>query len=106
MKLRSWFKMKEQELIEKITKAVSFKYREDPTAPNVTISFLNNGYYCSIVRYTGAFSSGKKVLCKAQNASLEVALKDIANQFLLIAARSQNPLQELSELVWRENDSK
>jgi len=87
------------QLIEKLTSAVSYKFREDKTAPSVVVSQLKKGYYCSVVRYNGAFAKDKKVVCNARGADLPGTLKELANKFLVVAAEPKNPVQELGELV-------
>jgi hypothetical protein len=91
--------MSTEVLIDKLTKAISHKYKEDKTAPGLTVSALKKGYYCSVVRYDGAFGNGKVVVCKAKADTLDGALKDVANQFLSLAAQPKDPVQELGELV-------
>lgn len=92
--------MKEESLlINKITKALSYHYREDKTSPNITISFLKSGYYCSLVRYGGPFSNHKEVICKSTKDTLYLALQDVANQFLNIVGGPKNPVQELSVFI-------
>ena len=92
-----------QELIDKLTNAISFKFKEDATSPNLTISRLRHGYYCSVVRYTkGAASKGKVVVCKvvvckAEADTLDNALKGVTVAFLKVAAPQANPLQQLAE---------
>jgi len=86
-------------LIDKLTKAISHKYREDKTAPGLTVAALKKGFYCSVVRYDGAFGNGKVVVCKAKADTLDSALKSVASQFLTIAAQPKDPVQELDELV-------
>lgn len=87
------------QLMDKLTKAVSFKFREDKTAPGVTISALKKGYYCSVVRYSGAFAKGKQVVCHARGDDLPTALKSLANTFVAVSAQPKDPVQELGDLV-------
>lgn len=91
--------MNTQALLDKLTKAISFTYKEDKTAPGLTVSALKKGYYCSVVRYDGAFGAGKVVICKAKSDTLDGALQDVAHQFLSLSARVKDPVQELGELV-------
>lgn len=87
-----------QELIDKLTNAISFKFKEDATSPNLTISRLRHGYYCSVVRYTkGAAPKGKVVVCKAEADTLDNALKGVTVAFLKVAAPQADPLQQLAE---------
>lgn len=89
------------DLIDKLTTAVSFKFKEDGTSPNVTISKLRNGhYYCSVVRFSKSGGTQKKVVvCKAETAKLEDSVKSVVAAFLKIAQPELNPLQELDKLA-------
>lgn len=89
------------QLIDKLTTAVSFKFKDDGTSPNVTISKLRNGhYYCSVVRYAKSGGSQKKVVvCKAETSNLEDSVKNVVAAFLKIAAPQPDPLQELDKLA-------
>ena len=91
--------MDTQVLIDKLTKAISHKYREDKTAPGLTVSAPKKGYYCSVVRYDGTFGAGKVVVCKAKSDTLNGALQDVASKFLSLAEQPKDPVQELSDLV-------
>ena len=88
------------QLIDKLTNAVSFKFKDDGTSPNVTISKLRHGYYCSVVRYAKAGAVQKKiVVCKATDSTLEGAVKGVVGAFLQVAAPTPDPLQELDKLA-------
>lgn len=87
--------MDTQVLLDKLTKAVSFKFNEDKTAPGVTVSSLKKGYYCSVVRYSGAFAKGKVVVCSAHADTLDGAIEMAAKLFLTQVAVTRDPLQEL-----------
>lgn len=89
------------QLIDKLTTAVSFKFKDDGTSPNVTISKLRNGhYYCSVVRYAKSGGTQKKVVvCKAETSNLEDSVKNVVAAFLKIAAPQPDPLQELDKLA-------
>jgi hypothetical protein len=91
--------MSTEQLVDKLTKAISFKYKEDKTVPGLTVASLKKGFYCSIVRYGGAFGKDKKVLCSAKADSLDQALKSVATKFLDLDDSPQNPVQELNTLV-------
>ena len=90
-----------QELIEKLTNAVSFKFKEDGTRPNLTISRLRTGYYCSVVRFPKDAPKGKTkvVVCKAEANTLAVAVEKVAMAFLKIADPQPDPLQELASQI-------
>jgi len=88
-----------QMLLDKLTNAISFKFKEDMTSPNLTISRLKKGYYCSVVRFSGAFAKGKTVVCKAEDTTLEGALVKVAKQFLTTANVVRDPMQELGDMV-------
>lgn len=89
------------QLIDKLTNAVSFKFKEDGTSPGVTISKLRHGYYCSVVRYTKSGATGQKkvVVCKAEASNLEDAVKSVAVAFLKVASPQPDPIQELDRLA-------
>ena len=89
--------MSNEQLMDKLASAVSYKYREDKTAPGITVSRLKNGFYCSIVRYNGAFAKGKVIVCSARADNYSAALKEVAQKFLVQQAK--DPVQELGELV-------
>lgn len=84
-----------KQLVNKLTKAISYNYRADKTAPGLTISFVRNSYYCSVVRYKNAFAKDKVVVCKSTAASLETALNDLTKQFLDLHDEAIDPVQEL-----------
>lgn len=89
-----------QELIDKLATAISFKFKEDATSPNLTISKLRHGYYCSVVRYTkGAAPKNKIVVCKAESDTLEGAVKGVVGEFLKVAKPQPDPLQELDSMA-------
>jgi hypothetical protein len=88
------------QLIDKLTNAVSFKYAEDATSPNVTISKLRKGYYCSVVRYAKSGAVQKKVVvCNAKADTLPDAVRNVVNAFLKIAQPQPDPLSELDKLA-------
>jgi hypothetical protein len=81
------------DILDKLTTAVSFHFKQDGTKPNVTISKLKNSYYGSVVRYPG---KEKKVVCKAESPTLAELIPNLAKAFLIVAAKSPiDPLQEL-----------
>lgn len=83
-----------QELIDKLTSAISFKFKNDGMMPNLTVSRLRHGYYCSVVRFpTG---EKKKVICKAESDNLADALKEVTTAFLIFADSKPDPIQELA----------
>lgn len=88
-----------EQLMDKLTNAVSFKFKEDKTAPSIVTSRLKKGYYCSVVRYGGPFARDKKVVCNARGNDLSSTLKELANKFLALNTLPKDPVQELDELV-------
>lgn len=91
-----------QEVIDKLTNAISYKFKDDGTSPGLTISRLKQGqYYCSVVRYpSGAASKKNKVVvCKAEASTLEDAVKGVAVAFLVHADYKPNPIEALAELA-------
>jgi hypothetical protein len=93
-----------EQLIDKLTNAVSFKFKEDATSPNLTISRLRKGYYCSVVRYTkGAAPKNKVVVCKAEADTLASAVEKVAVAFLKVANPQPDPLQELANFAAKDS---
>jgi hypothetical protein len=90
-----------QNLIDKLTSAISYKFKDDGTRPNLTISRLRKGYYCSVVRFPkGAKDTKNKiVVCKAEADSLDAALKGVTMAFLVFADHQPDPIQELVVLA-------
>jgi hypothetical protein len=91
--------MNTDQLMDKLTSAVSYKYKDDKTAPGVTVARLKTGYYCSVVRYDGAFARDKKVVCNARGDNLTSALSNLATTFLSMSSTPMDPIQELALLV-------
>jgi hypothetical protein len=87
--------MNTEVLIDKLTKAISYRYRNDKTAPGLTVSALKKGYYCSVVRYEEPFAKGKVVVCKAKSDSLAGALNELTTQFLGTKDSPVDPVQDL-----------
>jgi hypothetical protein len=92
-----------EQLIDKLTKAISYRYRDDKTAPGLTVSALKKGYYCSVVRYTGAFAKDKIVVCKAKANSLKDALINVTSQFLDTHPVAIDPIQDLRNSFTKSN---
>jgi len=91
-----------QEVIDKLTNAISYKFKDDGTSPGLTISRLKQGqYYCSVIRYPSGGSSlkHKVVVCKAEAGTLDAAVKAVAQAFLIHADHKPNPIEELAELT-------
>jgi hypothetical protein len=86
-------------LIDKLTKAISYRYRDDKTAPGLVVSALKKGYYCSVVRYESAFAKDKVVVCKAKSSSLTEALNDLTIQFLGTQGTPKDPVQDLQDFL-------
>lgn len=96
--------MNTQELVDKISKAISFKYNEDGSSPGLQVSFLTKGpnkgkFYASIVRYGKAFGKDKAVLCATTSLVLDDALKDVAVKFLALDPIPQTPVDQLNSLL-------
>lgn len=86
------------ELIEKLSKAVSFQY-PGKFAPSLLISWLpNRTWYVSVLQYLDSHEE-KSVLHKARNTDLFLALKEISNQLLNSVIKEKDPLDELNEIV-------
>lgn len=83
-----------QELIVKLTKAITYKY-PGPCAPSLLIATLPNGnFYVSILKY-GATHRDKQVMFKRIDSDLCRALTGLMNQFLASDSSQPNPIDEL-----------
>ncbi len=91
--------MDTQVLLNKLTQAVSFQFKDDKTSPGVTVSALKKGFYASVVRYTGAIAKGKVVVCSARGDTLDAALEGCAKEFLVKVNSQPDPVQQLDTLV-------
>lgn len=91
--------MDTEQLLDKLTNAISFRFSDDKTAPGVTVARLKGGYYCSIVRYAGAFAKDKEVVCSAKEKSLAATLKTLATTFVSMNTTPRDPVQELDVFV-------
>lgn len=87
-----------EELIQKLAKAASFQY-PGKCAPGVIVSWLpSKEWYVSITKYEDSHED-KKVMHKARNKSLIVALKEVSNELLGSVLRQMDPLEELNFYV-------
>ena len=86
------------QIIAKITKAITHAFKTDGTAPGLTIAWLshNQSFYVSVVRW---IEGEKTVFCSAQNADLNTALFELAGEFLAAHPLIKSPMEELAELV-------
>lgn len=91
--------MNTQVLLDKLTQAVSFQFKDDKTSPGITVSALKKGYYASVVRYSSAFAKGKTVVCSARGDTLDQALEGVAKEFLVKINVQPDPVQQLDTLV-------
>jgi hypothetical protein len=91
--------MDTQTLIDKITKAINFAYQSDGTAPGLTVAWLSRAretYYVSIVRWV---SGEKEVVCSVHNPDLTVALRELAEKFIVENPLPENPVETLSRYL-------
>lgn len=92
-----------EQIIDKLTDAISYKFKEDATSPGLTISKLRHGYYCSVVRYPQGGAADKKnkvIVCKATASTLDLAVKEVAKRFVeVVKTQPTNPLEALGEVV-------
>lgn len=97
--------MNTEQLLDKLVNAVTFHFRNDETAPGITVARLKSGYYCSIVRYDSAFAKDKRVVCNAKGETLFKTLSLLANTFVS-TVEIENPIQDLINLVKPHGKSK
>lgn len=87
--------MDTETLLDKLTKAVSHQYVDDSSRPSVILSFVNNLYYCSIVRYTKPYGEGKQIVCHTMNDTINNALKTVSCRWLEQTGVKINPVEDL-----------
>lgn len=91
-------------LLENLSKAVSYTFRKDGTRPGVLVSTLRNGHiYASVVRYGSGegFKSGKMVVCKCTASDVTAAISGLSEQFLNITQPEPNPVDILRTSIQR-----
>lgn len=94
--------MNTEQLLEKLTAAVSFAYKKDYTSPGVNVSFLKNKkYYSSVLRYTSAFAGGKEVVCSFIADTIHDALMGLSKAFVTTYKEEINPVAELQQSLAR-----
>ncbi len=87
--------MDTQLLVEKLIKAISYRFREDEITPELHVSALKNGYYCcSVIRYNG---NSKEIIYNVAADTLIFALQQINCQFLHNELHEYWEKQNLSE---------
>lgn len=86
------------QIITKITKAITHVFKSDGTAPGLTIAWLshNQSFYVSVVRW---IEGEKTVVYSAQNTELKTALYELAGKFLTEYPPVKSPVEELAEMV-------
>jgi hypothetical protein len=70
------------EFIETLTDAVVDSYMTDPTRAGLSISHIQQGYYCSVVRYRERMGVGKFIVCSATAPTLLDAVVQCSAAFL------------------------
>lgn len=92
------------EVLEKITKAISFAYKADGTCPGLTISWLShsNEYYVSIVRW---IRGEKIIVCSTKDKILTTALIALSHKFILENPAPVNPIDELVSFISEKEKS-
>ncbi len=85
------------ELLVKLSKAASYAFKDDATAPGVLVSHLKDGrVYASVVRYGAKFPRGKMVVCNVYSDDFDAALKTLSELFLAkVSVAPTNPLEDL-----------
>lgn len=52
-------------------------YPDDPSKPSVVMSYVDDRFYMSVVRYRERFGQGKQVVCKATGETLDAAAEEL-----------------------------
>lgn len=94
-----------KDLIDKLSKAVSFQY-PGKCAPSVVISWLpTKEWYVSIVKYEFS-ANDKQIMHKTRNQCLTTALQVVSRQLLDTIVEERNPLDELNNFLTLTDKSK
>ncbi len=92
-----------ENMLNKLSAAVSFYFKDDAIRPGVVISTLrNNSVYASVVRYNNAWVKGKKVVCNVTAPSLDGAISLLSKRFVEYMAEEQattNPVEILKKAI-------
>lgn len=92
-----------ENLLNKLSGAVSHYFKDDAIRPGVVISTLrDNSVYASIVRYNNAWSRGKKVVCNVKSPTLDGAVALLSKRFVEYIAEEQtttDPVEILKKAI-------
>jgi len=81
--------------IETLGRAITERFKSDPSAPGINLSYLPNGqWYGSILRYTERLGQGKVVLLKCKRATLEEVITEL--EYAWRDYVTLNPLTEVT----------
>lgn len=89
--------MTNDELLDLLTQAVSFKYPTDAVRPGVIVSSLRNGSYYVAVHRFGNTVKNKEIVHKATCISLSEALKKVSVQ--VVGKQGTNPVDKLRDAL-------
>ncbi len=92
-----------QDMLSKLSAAISFYFKEDAICPGVVISTLRNKQvYASIVRYNNNWEARKKVIYNVQAPTVEEAVCLLSKRFVEFTAEQNNstdPLEILKKSI-------
>lgn len=91
--------MNAETLIQYLTQALTEKYKSDPSAPSLLISWLNNRYYVSLVHYTHSFGQGKNVLISYEGYNLKELLIKLGKA---LVETKVTALDKLKQVIYDE----
>jgi hypothetical protein len=92
-----------EDLLIKLSAAVSFYYKEDDISPGVVISTLKDKQiYGSVVRYGKNWKNGKVIICNVRTPSLQETIALLSKRFVEVVSEKEsttNPLELLKKSI-------
>ena len=88
-----------ENMIDKLSAAVSFYFKSDSTSPGIVVSTLKNKQvYASIVRYGSKFEKGKQVVCNVKAPTVNEAVTLLSKRFVEYTSEIDTPTNPLESL--------
>ena len=94
-------KQMSQGTLATLSRAVSEHFADDSTKPGVLFAYLpgENMYYCAVHRYFSSGGRSKQVIVSCKNVNPELAVDDVARQFLSQIGKVENAVDQLRRAV-------
>jgi len=87
------------ELLDRVSKAIDYKYPDDPTRPGIIFSYIpaKQMFYAGISRYKKAFGKEKYTAFKAYGDSPEEVLTRVAD--FVVKEKRPDPIHDLEKML-------